>query len=113
MTQRCKTWLWLIMIIYGGLLIAGLINNALHGTLSSIFWANAAVQIALIIGIMMILFWRKRTGFFLMCTINFAAYVINVFFMGNSAFLCMAMFIPLPLITWYFLKTDESWLALR
>lgn len=112
MTQRCKIWLGLIFSVYSLLFVVNLANNWLHHTLTMYTWVSLTVQGGLIVGIGLLLFAHKRTGFFLICLIQGAAYIANVFFFGNSVLSCMLAFVPMPLITWYFLKTDNTWPAL-
>ncbi|MDD3217863.1 MAG: hypothetical protein PHC41_03490 [Lachnospiraceae bacterium] len=113
MTTRCKTWLGLMLAAYA-LIFASSVFNTLRATQNaSASWINVAFNLAVVFGIAVVLFMKKRVGFYLFCILNAAAYVVNVFFMGNNIFLCMAYAVLPPFITWYFLKTEHNWENLK
>lgn len=112
MSQRCKTWMWIALALYTILAAVNLVRGITADSLTPVLFASLAIQAGIVAGISLMLFFSRKSGFFLICTIQACAYFVNVFLMGQNVFQCMLYFVALPFITWYFLKTDASWQAL-
>ena len=118
MSKSCKIWLWFLFIVNAASLALSLITWFLHaGTATvlepSIFWAQTAASAAFVLGIVMLLFLKKRVGFYLMCTIALIIYIVRVFVFHQNIFICIGYAVASPLITWLFLKYTHAWETLK
>lgn len=101
MKQVLKTWLWLVLIV-NVLTAITLFTTALQKPITFLTLIGA---ILLISGISLMLFMKKKLGYYLMCVAALVIFISNTI-QGINILWGLSSMIISPLITYFLMKSD-------
>lgn len=104
MTTGCKVWLWLVLVLNLISLLGGLIaiiGNPILGILIVV------TEIAIVAGAAMLLFNRKKIGFYVIVGAAVVAFVLNLI-SGAGLISSLISVICLPGITYLFVSKNSG-----
>ncbi len=98
MTRGLKVWLWLVLAVNA---ISG-VMAIVSALLIPLMWVVVAAEALVVAGAVMLLFPRKKMGFFLICGAA-VSLVLNIILGGNIVSSVVSAVI-MPLIIWLLIK---------
>lgn len=101
MKTGLKVWLWFIFVVN----IISTITVGLAALIVPMLWASVAAEILLIVGICLLLFGKKKVGFYLICGCAVISFVINLI-AGTNLVSAIFGLVACPLITFLLMKSD-------
>ena len=99
MTTGLKVWLWLVLVVNA---IAG-VTAVVTALLIPFMWVVVVAEILVVAGAVMLLFPRKKMGFFLICRGNAVSLIVNVI-LGQNIVSSVVSAVLMPLIIWLLIK---------
>lgn len=99
MTNGLRAWLWLVLVV-NAISCVGMVTMAF---LVPLAWVSVVLEILVIAGTAMLLFARKKMGFYLICGSAVLSLIIDIILKANlisSVFSAIIM----PLIIWLLMK---------
>ena len=99
MTRGLKVWLWLVLVVNA---IAG-VTAVVTALLIPFMWVVVVAEILVVAGAVMLLFPRKKMGFFLICGGNAVSLIVNVI-LGQNIVSSVVSAVLMPLIIWLLIK---------
>lgn len=99
MTTGLKGWLWFVLVV-NAISCVSMVTTAI---LVPLAWVSVALEILIIAGVSMLLFGRKKMGFYLICGAAVLGLVINVI-LGVNIIYAVVSAVLMPLITWLLMK---------
>lgn len=113
MSSGLKGWLWFVLVInavsaFSALGLFAVVSLVKGGVV--VILLSLACSALMIAGTAMLLFARKKVGFYLMCACALAGLVMNIV-MGNNLVLAIVSAVLCPLIT--FLLMRKEWDAFQ
>lgn len=99
MTRGLKVWLWLVLAVNA---ISG-VMAIVSALLIPLMWVVVAAEALVVAGAIMLLFPRKKIGFFLICGGAAVSLVLNIILGGNIVSSVVSAVI-MPLIIWLLIK---------
>ncbi len=99
MTTGLKIWLWIVLVLntlacIGAVLTAFLLPAA---------WVTVILELLTVVGTAMLLFARKKMGFYVICGSNVLGMIANLF-MGVNVVFAVFSVVLMPLIIWLLMK---------
>ncbi len=104
MTKGCKIWLWFIFIINAIVFVLSLpliFRAGLWG-----IYAEAA-ELFMIIGIALLLFKQKKTGFYIIAAVSVVCCIVNIISSARIIYPIVTAIIS-PAITYYFISKNSD-----
>lgn len=99
MTTGLKVWLWIVLVI-NVIACVSMVGLALVAPLA---WVSVVLEILVVAGVVMLLFARKKMGFYLICGSQVIGLVINVILGTNIIYALISAIVP-ALIIWMLMK---------
>lgn len=102
MKTGLKVWLWFLFIV--NIISAFVVATA--ALFAPLLWVNVITEIILVVGVCLLLFGKKKVGFYLMCACAVISFVVNLISGTNIASAIVGL-ILCPSITYLLLK--DGW----
>lgn len=104
MTTGCKIWLWIMLVANTISLVLGIIS---FSTLGVIGIYTIVAGIIAIVGICLLLFKKKRIGFYILLALAVVGLVVNI---ANGANIVVSILsaIIAPALTFFFISKNQS-----
>ncbi|MCI8586911.1 MAG: hypothetical protein HFI92_13680 [Lachnospiraceae bacterium] len=99
MTTGLKVWLWLVLVFNA----IGAVTSVAAAFLIPGMWIVVAAEVLVVAGAVMLLFPRKKMGFYLICAGAAVSLVLNIILGGNIVSSVISAVI-MPLIIWLLIK---------
>lgn len=99
MTTGLKVWLWIVLVL-NAIYCVSAVGTAM---LVPLAWISVVLEIMIIAGTSMLLFARKKMGFYLICGANVLGLIVNVV-LGVNIIYALFSAIVMPLIIWLLMK---------
>jgi len=104
MTTGCKIWLWIMLVANAISLVLGIIS---FSTLGVIGIYTIVAGIIAIVGICLLLFKKKRIGFYILLALAVVGLVVNIANGANIAVSILSAIIA-PALTFFFISKNQS-----
>ncbi len=104
MTTGCKIWLWIMLVANAISLVLGIIS---FSTLGVIGIYTIVAGIIAIVGICLLLFKKKRIGFYILLALAVVGLVVNIANGANIAVSILSATIA-PALTFFFISKNQS-----
>lgn len=104
MSKGYKIWLWILMIGGGISVLTGLTAMSYSGGMGLFSVAMGIMQLA---GVSILLFKRKKEGFYIICAMAVINFIFNITHHVNFLFALLAL-VAMPGITYFFIWKQES-----
>lgn len=99
MTTGLKVWLWLVLVFNA----IGAVTSVATAFLIPGMWIVVVAEVLVVAGAAMLLFPRKKMGFYLICGGAAVSLVLNIILGGNIVSSVISAVI-MPLIVWLLIK---------
>lgn len=99
MTPGLKIWLWIVLVLNA---FSGITAIAV-ALLVPFAWVVVAAEVLVVVGAAMLLFPRKKMGFYLICGGAVVSLIVNVI-LGNNVVTSVIQAVLMPLIIWLLIK---------
>lgn len=104
MTKGCKVWLWFMLIVNALSLVVGVVSLSALG-ISGIY--SVIAEVIIIISVCLLLFKRKRVGFYVLvavCVINLVVNIMN----GTNIVVSILSAVISPALTFFFISKNQD-----
>lgn len=102
MTKPLKIWLWIVFIFN----ILGEVANIAAAIYAPSLVLYVVVEAIILIGVILLLFKQKKTGFYLLCVASVLGMILNIASGSNIAYAIVSG-IVMPLIIWLLMR--KTW----
>lgn len=99
MTTGLKVWLWIVLVL-NAISCVGAVITAL---LVPLAWISVVLGLLVVAGAAMLLFARRKMGFYLICGANVLGLIVNLMLAANPV-VSVIQAIVMPLIIWLLMK---------
>ena len=99
MTTGLKVWLWLVLVFNA----IGAVTSVIAALLVPLMWLVVVAEALVVAGAVMLLFPRKKMGFYLICGGAVVNLIVNIIVGGNIVTSVISAVI-MPLIIWLLIK---------
>lgn len=104
MTTGCKIWLWIMLVANAISLVLGIISFSALGVIGIY---TIAAGILAIVGICLLLFKKKRIGFYILLALAVVGLIVNIANGANIAVSILSAIIA-PALTFFFISKNQS-----
>lgn len=102
MKTGLKVWLWFLFVVN----IISTFVVATAALFTPLLWVNVIAEVILVVGVCLLLFGKKKVGFYLMCACAVISFVVNLISGTNIASAIVGL-VLCPSITYLLLK--DGW----
>lgn len=104
MTKGCKIWLWIVLIANALSLVIGVVSIAVLGVVGIY---TVAAEILMILSVCLLLFKKKRIGFYIMVAVCLGNLVVNIV-NGTNILVAVLMAVFTPALTFFFIRKNHG-----
>lgn len=104
MTKGCKIWLWVMLIANVISLVLGVVSI---GILGAVGIYTVVAGIIAVIGVCLLLFKKKRIGFYILIVLAVVGLVVNIKVGANIVMSILSAIIA-PALTFFFISKNQD-----
>lgn len=102
-----KVWLWLMLVVNALSCLGAL---ALFAVIPALAIITLALEILMVVGVVLLLFGRRKLGYYLLCTCAVLAMISNIYW-GTNIIRAVATAVVMPFVTYLVIKDQWNELA--
>lgn len=99
MTRILKVWLWILLVLH----VSSCVVMAVVAIVSPSSWIDVGLEMLSVAGIGLLLFARKKLGFYLFCASAVIGFIVSVI-LGTSVIFALISAVLASLIVWLLMK---------